>query len=205
MHPCEAQYRTGPTTSDPNAAANSSALFAFFQSHLRFSRYRLSLPLQPPDQWRYEAAPAGTCPRKNPRTCSIVPAFSSGGSRHGNTVISARGANAATSIDACNGCAGVASGSTSIGVWHPCDELPRHAVNKVRPRAIQLRADTPRSSPSSRRAAACEAPAPTRHGQTDTSRPDRPANSLPSGTAPPPPRDPAPAPSASARSIPPMQ
>ena len=63
--------------------------------------------------------PAGTCLRKYSRTCWIVRAFKSDGSFHGNTVFSARGAKAATSREACNGCAGVSSGMTSIGVWHP--------------------------------------------------------------------------------------
>ncbi len=51
------------------------------------------------------------------RTRVIVRAFSSAGSFHGNTVISAFGHNEATSTELWCGWAGVSSGSTSIGVW----------------------------------------------------------------------------------------
>jgi hypothetical protein len=47
----------------------------------------------------------------------MVLAFNSGGSRHGNTVISAFGHSDATSIEDTSGWAGVSSGSTRIGVW----------------------------------------------------------------------------------------
>jgi hypothetical protein len=46
----------------------------------------------------------------------IVRALSSGGSRHGKTVISALGASDATSIKVGSGCDGVSSGKTRIGV-----------------------------------------------------------------------------------------
>ena len=62
------------------------------------------------------AARIGTCACKNRRTRSIVRCFSSAGSFHGYTVISAFGASDATSIDVCSGCDGTSSGSTSIGV-----------------------------------------------------------------------------------------
>ena len=42
--------------------------------------------------------------------------MSSGGSRHGKTVISALGASDATSIEVGSGCDGVPSGKTRIGV-----------------------------------------------------------------------------------------
>jgi len=45
-----------------------------------------------------------------------VRALSSGGSRHGKTVISALGASDATSIEVGSGCDGVSSGKTRIGV-----------------------------------------------------------------------------------------
>lgn len=70
--------------------------------------------------WRFSycaAAFIGTCALRKRRTLPIVRSFSSGGSRHGNTVISALGASEATSIEVCSGWAGVSSGSTSIGVW----------------------------------------------------------------------------------------
>ena len=54
--------------------------------------------------------------RKKVRTRLMVRASSSGGSRQGKTVISAFGANEATSIEVWSGCAGVSSGSTRIGV-----------------------------------------------------------------------------------------
>ena len=50
------------------------------------------------------------------RTRLIVRCFSSSGSFHGNTVISAFGASEATSIEVCSGCPGTSSGNTSIGV-----------------------------------------------------------------------------------------
>src|SRR5262249_45951318 len=62
------------------------------------------------------AAAIGTCARRKLRTRLIVRSFSSAGSRHGKTVISAFGASEATSIEVCSGCAGVSSGRTSIGV-----------------------------------------------------------------------------------------
>ena len=62
------------------------------------------------------AARIGMCDRRKRRTRSIVCCFSSSGSFHGNTVISALGAKEATSIDVCSGCPGTSSGSTSIGV-----------------------------------------------------------------------------------------
>ena len=69
--------------------------------------------------WPYRAAAAtGTCARKNVRACSIVLAFSSGGSRQGNAVDCAFGAKAATSSEARKGWDGVSSGITSIGVGH---------------------------------------------------------------------------------------
>ncbi len=58
----------------------------------------------------------GTCDLRNVRTRLIVRALSSGGSRHGKTVISALGASDATSIDVCSGCDDVSSGRTRIGV-----------------------------------------------------------------------------------------
>ncbi len=60
---------------------------------------------------------AAQCVRMNRRTRSIVRSFSSGGVFQGKTVISAFGASEATSIEVCNGCPGVSSGITSIGVW----------------------------------------------------------------------------------------
>jgi len=62
------------------------------------------------------AARIGTCVFRKRRTRSIVRCFSSSGSFHGNTVISAFGASEATSIEVCSGCPGTSSGSTSIGV-----------------------------------------------------------------------------------------
>jgi hypothetical protein len=53
---------------------------------------------------------------RNARTRLIVRALSSGGSRHGKTVISALGASDATSIEVGSGCDGVSSGKTRIGV-----------------------------------------------------------------------------------------
>src|SRR5262245_35177010 len=53
---------------------------------------------------------------RNVRTRLIVRALSSGGSRHGKTVISALGASDATSIEVGSGCDGVSSGRTRIGV-----------------------------------------------------------------------------------------
>jgi len=50
------------------------------------------------------------------RTRLIVRVLSSGGSRHGKTVISALGASDATSIEVGSGCDGVSSGKTRIGV-----------------------------------------------------------------------------------------
>ena len=58
----------------------------------------------------------GRCAWRNLRTRSIVRAFSSGGSRHGNTVISAFGQSEATSTEDTSGWAGVSSGRTRIGV-----------------------------------------------------------------------------------------
>jgi hypothetical protein len=62
------------------------------------------------------AARIGTCAFKKLRTRLMVRCFSSSGSFHGNTVISAFGASEATSIEVCSGCPGTSSGSTSIGV-----------------------------------------------------------------------------------------
>src|SRR6266478_5326340 len=62
------------------------------------------------------AARIGTCAFKKRRTRSIVRCFSSSGSFHGYTVISAFGASEATSIEVCSGCPGTSSGSTSTGV-----------------------------------------------------------------------------------------
>src|SRR6516162_11024208 len=62
------------------------------------------------------AARIGMCDLRKPRTRLIVRALSSGGSRHGKTVVSAFGASEATSIEVCNGCDGVSSGKTRIGV-----------------------------------------------------------------------------------------
>jgi hypothetical protein len=70
------------------------------------------------------AARIGTCAFKKRRTRSIVRCFSSSGSFHGNTVISAFGASEATSIEVCSGCPGTSSGSTSIGVRQA--HGPRH-------------------------------------------------------------------------------
>jgi len=53
---------------------------------------------------------------RNARARLIVRALSSGGSRHGKTVISALGASDATSIEVGSGCDGVSSGKTRIGV-----------------------------------------------------------------------------------------
>src|SRR4051794_16190095 len=61
----------------------------------------------------------GTFDLRNVRTRLIVRALSSGGSRHGKTVISALGASDATSIDVCSGCDDVSSGRTRIGVRQP--------------------------------------------------------------------------------------
>ena len=58
----------------------------------------------------------GRCARRNVRVRMIVRALSSGGSFQGNTVTSAFGQSEATATEACSGCAGVSSGSTSIGV-----------------------------------------------------------------------------------------
>src|SRR5262245_35440660 len=58
----------------------------------------------------------GTCDLRKVRTRLIVRALSSGGSRHGKTVISALGASDATSIEVGSGCDGVSSGRTRIGV-----------------------------------------------------------------------------------------
>src|SRR5262249_48220368 len=72
----------------------------------------------PPSGLIYGAAACiGTCAFKKRRTRSIVRCFSSAGSFHGYTVISAFGASEATSIEVCSGCPGTSSGSTSIGVW----------------------------------------------------------------------------------------
>src|SRR5262245_28381109 len=72
----------------------------------------------PPSGLSYGAAACiGTCACKKRRTRSIVRCFSSSGSFHGYTVISAFGASEATSIEVCSGCAGTSSGSTSIAVW----------------------------------------------------------------------------------------
>jgi hypothetical protein len=57
-----------------------------------------------------------TCDLRNVRTRLTVRALSSGGSRHGKTVISALGARDATSIEVGSGCDGVSSGKTRIGV-----------------------------------------------------------------------------------------
>src|SRR6516225_6249500 len=62
------------------------------------------------------AARIGMRDLRNVRTRLIVRALSSGGSRHGKTVVSAFGASDATSIEVCNGCDGVSSGRTRIGV-----------------------------------------------------------------------------------------
>src|SRR5438270_8220242 len=62
------------------------------------------------------AARIGICDLRKVRTRLIVRALSSGGSRHGQTVISELGASEATSIEVCSGCDGVSSGSTRIGV-----------------------------------------------------------------------------------------
>src|SRR5262245_31048918 len=80
-----------------------------------------------PREWRSDAAAQegtgycaalriGTCDLRNARTRLIVRALSSGGSRHGKTVISASGARDATSIEVSSGCDGVSSGKISIGV-----------------------------------------------------------------------------------------
>src|SRR5436309_2243205 len=62
------------------------------------------------------AARIGRCDLRKARTRLIIRALSSGGSRHGKTVISELGASDATSIDVCSGCDGVSSGKTRIGV-----------------------------------------------------------------------------------------
>src|SRR6185437_11159414 len=62
----------------------------------------------------WAAALIGSCARKKVRTRLMVRASSSGGSRQGKTVISAFGANEATSMVVWSGCAGVSSGSTRI-------------------------------------------------------------------------------------------
>src|SRR5438132_12883439 len=62
------------------------------------------------------AARIGICDLRKVRTRLIVRALSSGGSRHGKTLISAFGASDATSIEVCSGCDGVSSGKTRIGV-----------------------------------------------------------------------------------------
>src|SRR3954453_4702100 len=65
------------------------------------------------------AARIGRCDLRKVRTRLIVRALSSGGSRHGKTVISELGASDATSIDVCSGCDDVSSGRTRIGVRQP--------------------------------------------------------------------------------------
>src|ERR1700730_1236679 len=62
------------------------------------------------------AARIGICDLRKVRTRLIVRALSSGGSRHGKTMISAFGASDATSIEVCSGCDCVSSGKTRIGV-----------------------------------------------------------------------------------------
>jgi hypothetical protein len=62
---------------------------------------------------------AGRCARRKLRTRLIVLAFSSRGSRHGKTVISAFGQNEATSTEDTSGWAGTSSGRTRMGVWLP--------------------------------------------------------------------------------------
>src|SRR6266851_10013622 len=62
------------------------------------------------------AARIGICELRKVRTRLIVRALSSGGSRHGKTVISEFDASDATSIEVCSGCDGVSSGKTRIGV-----------------------------------------------------------------------------------------
>ena len=64
------------------------------------------------------AVPTSCRARRNSRTCSIALNCGSGGARQGNAVDRALGANAATSTDVCNGCAGASSGITGIGIWH---------------------------------------------------------------------------------------
>jgi hypothetical protein len=61
------------------------------------------------------AARIGMCDLRKLRTRLIMRALSSGGSRHGKTVMSAFGANDATSIEVYSGCDGVSSGKTRIG------------------------------------------------------------------------------------------
>src|SRR5439155_19512247 len=68
---------------------------------------------------RYCAAAriVGTCAFSKARTLLIIRCRNSSGSRHGKTVMSEFGASEATSIEVCNGCDGVSSGNTRIGVW----------------------------------------------------------------------------------------
>jgi len=75
---------------------------------------RRRLPSRRPLQCTHQVA--RRCARRNRQIFSIVLAFSSGGSRHGNTVMSAFGQREATSMEATSGCAGVSSGRTRIGV-----------------------------------------------------------------------------------------
>ena len=65
------------------------------------------------------------------RTRLIVRALSSGGSRHGKTVISALGASDATSIEVGSGCDDVSSGKTRIGVRQLLMNVARHAVEEI--------------------------------------------------------------------------
>ncbi len=67
----------------------------------------------------------------------MVRASSSGGSRQGKTVISAFGANEATSIEVWSGCAGVSSGSTRIGV-RQLRMKSRDTLYRIGPRAIEV-------------------------------------------------------------------
>src|SRR5215471_8610090 len=61
-------------------------------------------PSQAADAGYCAALRIGMCDLRNERTRLIVRALSSGGSRHGKTVISALGASDATSIEVCSGC-----------------------------------------------------------------------------------------------------
>src|SRR4051812_43998769 len=61
------------------------------------------------------AARIGMCDFRKLRTLSIVRSFSSGGSRHGKTVISELGASEATSIEVCSGGDDVSPDSTKTG------------------------------------------------------------------------------------------
>jgi hypothetical protein len=84
------------------------------------------------------ARPYGRWVRRNLRTRSIVRAFNSGGSRHGNTVISAFGHSEATSTEDTSGWAGGLVWQDEHGRLAGAREISRHAINELGPGAVKI-------------------------------------------------------------------